>query len=86
MPDRFNFVLSSYDKLVTSKTDSNPHKKIKTSSQIRSIIEGTQVCVYIYLKNNQLFKGAYHRKMMQYGNLLSTKHLSETNISFENSY
>ena len=31
-------------------------------------------------------KGALYRKMMQYGIKLSTKHLSETNNNFENSY
>ena len=31
-------------------------------------------------------KGAQYRKMMQYGIKLSTKHPSETNNSFDNSY
>ena len=43
-------------------------------------------CVYLKIKPNQLSKGALYRKMMQYGFKLSTKHPSETNKKFENSY
>ena len=43
---------------------------------------------YVYLKQkpNQLLKCALYRKMMQHGIKLSTKHPSETNNNFENSY
>ena len=44
------------------------------------------VCVYLKIKPNQLSQGALYRKTMQYGFKLSTKHPSETNINFENSY
>ena len=40
---------------------------------------------YLKIKPNQLSIGALHRKLMQYGFKLSTKHPSETNNSFENS-
>ena len=43
-------------------------------------------CVYLKIKPNQLSKGALHRKMMQYGIKLRTKHPSETNNNFKNSY
>ena len=43
-------------------------------------------CVYLKTKPNQLAKWALYRKMMQYGIKLSTKHPSETNNNFENSY
>ena len=43
-------------------------------------------CVYLKIKPNQLSQGALYCKMMQYGFKLSTKHLSETNNNFENSY
>ena len=43
-------------------------------------------CVYLKQKPNQLSKGTLYRKMMQYGNKLSTKHPSETKNNFENSY
>ena len=43
-------------------------------------------CVYLKIKPNQLSKGALYRKMMQYGIILSTKHLSETHNNFENFY
>ena len=39
----------------------------------------------MYIKNNQLSKGALYHKMMQYGIKLCTKHPSETNNNFENS-
>ena len=35
--DELTFVWSNYEWSVSSETDSNPHKKIKTSPQIRSI-------------------------------------------------
>ena len=38
------------------------------------------------IKPNKLSKGALYRKMLQYGIKLSTKHLSETNNNFKNSY
>ena len=44
------------------------------------------VCVYQKIKPNKLSKCALYRKMMQYGIKLSTKHPSETNSNFENSY
>ena len=43
-------------------------------------------CVYLNPKSNRLSKCAIYRKMMQYGFKLSTKHPSETNNDFENSY
>ena len=43
-------------------------------------------CVYLKQKPNQLSKCALCRKMMQYGIKLGTKHPSETNNHFENSY
>ena len=43
-------------------------------------------CVYLKTKPNQWSKCALYRKMMQYGIKLSTKHRSETNNNFENSY
>ena len=43
-------------------------------------------CVYLKQKPNQLSKCALYLKMMQYGIKLSTKHPSETNNNFENSY
>ena len=46
----------------------------------------TFACVYLKPKPNQLSKYALYRKMMQYGIKLSTKHPSETNNNFENSY
>ena len=46
----------------------------------------TFACVYLKIKPNQLSKCALHRKVMQYGILLSTKHPSETNNNFKNSY
>ena len=46
----------------------------------------TFVCVYLKTKLNQLSKNALYRKMMQYGIEMSTKHPSETNNNFENSY
>ena len=49
-----------------SETDSNPHKKIKTSPQIRSLFEGKQTCRCISkIKPNQLSKSAQYRKMVQ---------------------
>ena len=43
-------------------------------------------CVHLKQKPNQLSKCALYCKMMQYGIKLSTKHPSETNNNFENSY
>ena len=43
-------------------------------------------CVYLKINQNQLYKGALYRKMMQYGFKLSTKHPSGTKNNFENSY
>ena len=43
-------------------------------------------CVYLKPKSNLLPKCVLYRKMMQYGITLSTKHPSETNNNFENSY
>ena len=43
-------------------------------------------CVYLKIKPNQLSKGSLYRKMIQYGFKLRTKHPSETNNNFENSY
>ena len=43
-------------------------------------------CVYLKIKPNQLSKGALYRKKMQYGFKLNTKHSSETNNNFKNSY
>ena len=44
------------------------------------------VCAYLKIKPKLLSKGALYRKMVQYGTRLSTKHPSETNNNFENSY
>ena len=55
---------------------SNPHKKIKTSPQIRSILHKF-ACVYLNKTQSIVQKCT---KMMQYGIKLSTKHPSETNI------
>ena len=43
-------------------------------------------CVYRKLKPDQLYNCVLYRKMMQYGLKFSTKHSSETNNNFENSY
>ena len=43
-------------------------------------------CVYLKIKANQLSKGALLRKMNQCGISFSTKHPSETNNNFKNSY
>ena len=43
-------------------------------------------CVYLKITPNQLSKGALYHKMMQYGFKLNTKHPSETNSNFENSF
>ena len=52
--------------------------KIKTSPQIRSIFEGTRICMRISkIKPNLFVKGVLYRKMMQYGIKLGTKHPSE---------
>ena len=77
-----------YELLVSWETDSNPHKKLKTSPQIRAIFGGTQICMCISKNKNQInmSKGALYRKGMHYGIKMSTKHPSETNNNFENSY
>ena len=71
-----------------SEIDKNPHKKIKTNPQIRLIFWGTQICMCISKNKTQsiIQGGAQYRKLMQYGLNLSTKHPSETNNNFENSY
>ena len=43
-------------------------------------------CVYLKQKANKLSKCTLYRKMLQYGIKLSTKHPSETNNNFENTY
>ena len=70
------------------ETDSNPHKKIKTSPQLRPIYSEVHkfACIYLKIKPNQLSKGALYLKIVQYGIKLSTKHPSETNNNFENSH
>ena len=67
---------------MSSETERNPHKKLITSPQIRSI----RSYVYLNIKPDQLSKGALYRKLMQYGITLSTKDLSETNNNLENSH
>ena len=48
--DELTFVWSNFEMLVLSETDSKPHKKIKTSPQIRSIFGGEQ----IYMSRNMV--------------------------------
>ena len=46
--DELTFVWSHYELSVLPETDSNPHKKIQTRPQVRSIFRGTKfACVYL---------------------------------------
>ena len=62
-------------------------RKLKRVHKLGQYLEVHKfVCVYLKIKPNYSSKGALYRKMMQYGVKLSTKHPSETNKNFENSY
>ena len=52
---------------------------------MRSIFGGTQICISKD-KTQLIVQSALYRKMMQYEIKSSTKHPSETNNNFENSY